>query len=936
MNHIINSCIWVLDRKGCFVESIPINRKIYFSQEKYLTDRTIRLVIENSHENFFENYVHTCLEKNQKFELEHICKIGDEQVKFYASIYPINQEKVILIPHDIQVTKSESKLKESHSIQEETAEQLQTILEAVPGLVSWINSDLRYLGVNRHLAEIYNLTPEIFVGKDIGFIGGYTAEFPAFVRNFFASNLTVAVQEMNSYLKTSDGLSIRQYLVVAQKYNQGKAACTVGIDITEIRQTETALALTGKAVESSSEAISMTDANGNHIYQNSAFTQLFDYATVAELNAAGGLLSLIENEKVATEIFDTMMSGSSWSGELTCRNRGGRIIQILMRIDVIQDATNKVIGFVAISTDITERKQAEKKLRENEQRFRSLIENSTDIIQILDKNGICQYISPSLDRILGYTAEELIGKSVLELIHPDDRWWMQQVIEGVKQHSRSRRGLDQYRVRHKNGYLCVFEAVAMNLLDDESVRGIVINCNDITEKKSAEEQLLHQSLYDSLTDLPNRALLTDRLQQALARTRRHPNYLFAVLTIDLDRFKVINESHGHSVGDQLLVATAKRLEACLRPGDTAARISSDEFVILLEPVHDLDDAVGLAALIQTAIAQPQELDGHKLFITASIGIAMSSANYQWAGDILRDASIAMAQAKAQSKASYQVFTSSMHNEVTEMMQLEGDLRQAVEMLEDLACPLLNSFALNYQPIISLSTGKLVGFEALVRWRHPERGLVSPVKFIPIAEETGLIIPLGRWVLWEACRQFQEWQKIYSQTNPTESLTVAVNLSGKQFSQPGLILQIQRILQKTGINSGGLKIELTESVVMDNAESASKILSQLRELGMQLSVDDFGTGYSSLSYLHRFPINTLKVDQSFVCNMGASGENCEIVRAIVTLAHSLGLDVVAEGIETEQQLTQLRNLGCEYGQGYLFSKPVDVAAATALLGTNFYC
>lgn len=928
MNHIMNSCIWVFDRTGYFLESVTIDRKIYFSQEHYRTDQTIRQIIENSQENIFFNYIQTCLKNNHQVELEHIFHIGEQKVKFNASLYPFSQEKVILIPHEIQVTKSsKSQLIKSQSIVEETAEQLQTILEAIPGLVSWISSDLHYLGVNRHLAELYNLIPEEFIGKHIGFLSRDDAEFPEFVHNFFASNSNFTVQEMNS--------SVRQYLVVAQKYNQGQAACTIGIDITELRETETALALTGKAVESSSEAISMTDANGSHIYQNSAFTQLFNYATVEELNVVGGLLSLILDEKVAKEISDRMAGGNSWSGEITCLTGSDRVVQILMRIDVIKDALDKVIGFVAVSTDITKRKEAEKKLQESEQRFRSLIENSTDIIQILDKNGIFQYVSPSLERILGYNSEALIGRSVMELVHPSDYWWMEQVIEGVKQKPRSCRGLDEYRVRHKNGAWLMFEAVAMNLLDQESVNGIVFNCQDVTEKKSAEEKLLHQSLYDRLTDLPNRALLMDRLQQALARTPRNPNYLFAVLTIDLDRFKIINESHGHSMGDQLLIKIAKRIKTCLRPGDTVARIGSDEFVILLETVHDLEDAIGLATLTQTAIEQPVELDGQRLFITASIGIAMSARNYEWAGDLLRDANIAMDQAKTRSKASYQVFTSSMHNQVTEMMQLEHDLRQAVAILEDWACPISNTFSLNYQPIICLSTGKLVGFEALVRWRHPQRGLVSPAKFIPIAEETGLIIPLGQWVLWEACRQFQEWQEINSRNNSTKPFTVAVNISGKQFSQPSLILQIQRILHKTGINPQGLKIEITESVVMENAESASKVLFQLRELGMQLSVDDFGTGYSSLSYLHRFPINTLKVDKSFVTNMGVNGENCEIVRAIVTLAHSLGLDVVAEGIETKQQLTLLKNLGCEYGQGYLFSKPVDVATATTLLGNDFY-
>ena len=882
----------------------------------------IRKLLENINQNIVNNHIKICLKTNRKVEIKHHSQPGKKQVKFQASIYPINQEKELLIFHDLQVINSKNKSPKSDSCLIEIDEKLQTLLEAIPGLVSWISSDLNYLGVKKHLAEIYKITPEEFIGKNIGFLNGNETEFTKFVRDFFASDATVAVHETSS--------SVGQYVIVAQKYDQGRAACTVGLDMTELREIKTVLALTGKAIESSSEAISMTDASGKYIFQNQAFTELFDYQNVEQVNANGGLLSLIVDNKVAKQISERMLSGSGWNGEVTCRSRRGKIIQILMRIDVIKDTKDKVTGFVAVSTDITERKQAKKQLQENEQRFRSLIENSTDIIQILDSKGIYQYVSPSQQRILGYTSEELIGKSVLDLIHPKDQWWMEQVIEGVKQGPKTRRGLDEYKVRHKNGSWCVFEAMIMNLLDDESVQGIVINCHDVTEKKLTEEKLLRTSLYDSLTDLPKRDLLMDRLQQALAHKHINPSNLFAVLTINLDRFKLINESHGHSMGDRLLIEITRRIKNCLGTEDTLARIGSDDFVILLETVSDLEDAISLATLIQTVIARPIKLDVHKLFITASIGIAMSSNDYQWAGDILRDADIAMDQAKVQSPGSYLVFNSSMHSYVTEMMQLEHDLHQAVEMLEEFACPITNTFLLHYQPIISLSTGKLVGFEALVRWRNSLGSMVSPVKFIPIAEKTGLIIPLGRWIFWEACRQLQEWQKVYSQIN----LNIAINISAKQFSQSNLISQIQRILRKTGIEPQGLKIEITESVIMDNAKFASKLLSHLRELGMHLSIDDFGTGYSSLSYLHRFPINSLKIDKSFVTNMGVNGENYEIVRAIITLAHSLGLDVVAEGIETEEQLTKLKNLGCEYGQGFLFSQPVNVTAATSLLDSHF--
>ena len=438
------------------------------------------------------------------------------------------------------------------------------------------------------------------------------------------------------------------------------------------------------------------------------------------------------------------------------------------------------------------------------------------------------------------------------------------------------------------------------------------------ELEESREHFRHVAFHDTLTDLPNRALLINHLQLSMDRVRRHPNHLFALLFLDLDRFKNINDSLGHVAGDQLLTSIARRLEECLRPSDTVARLGGDEFAILLDGLEDYNDAIRVAERAQKELSRPLCLNGHEVYTTASIGITLSTIGYEHPENILRDADTAMYHAKEKGKARYELFDAVMHARAVARLQLENDLRRAVGREE---------MMVYYQPIVALDTGKLAGFEALVRWQHPQRGFVSPSDFIAIAEETGLIVELGRLVLQEACRQMRAWQLAHPLR---KGLSISVNLSGKQFTQPNLIDQIKEILLETGLDPHSLKLEITESVVMENAEIAKSMLMQLRSLGVKLSIDDFGTGYSSLSYLHRFPVNTLKIDRSFIGDMSLGDENMEIVRTIMTLASNLGMDVVAEGVETEKQLAQLKEMKCEYGQGYLFSRALDAGAASALL------
>ncbi|MBD2087250.1 EAL domain-containing protein [Coleofasciculus sp. FACHB-542] len=583
-------------------------------------------------------------------------------------------------------------------------------------------------------------------------------------------------------------------------------------------------------------------------------------------------------------------------------------------------------------------------LQESEQRFRALIENATDIIIIVNASGQVTYVSPSVNRILGYAPDGLIGKNALTFIHPEDVLLVKQRLKNSIQNPNVTQRLGEYRVQHRNGSWGIFEAVTTNLLNDPAVQGIVVNCHDITERKQAEEQLRHHAFYDSLCGLPNRTLFLERLASQIKHSQRYKDSLFAVLFLDLDRFEMVKYSLGHLVSDQLLIATAGKLMTCLRPTDTLARIGTDEFAILLEDIHDVSDAIRVVEQIQGELNSPFNLDGREVFTTTSIGIAFAGKGQEgWEPvrkasapmplcpsasshnnllprpqDLLRAADTAMYHARLEGKGRYVVFHRAMHTLAVAHLQLETDLRRAIIATE---------FQLYYQPIVELATGKIKAFEALVRWNHPTRGMVPPSEFIPVAEDTGLIIPLGTWVLNEACRQLKVWQQQYS---TTQGLAISVNLSGKQFSQPNLIEQIDRILRKTGLDGHYLKLEITESCLLENAEAAAILLWQLRDRNIQLSIDDFGTGYSSLNYLHRFPVNTLKIDRSFVNRMGAGGKDAEIVKAIVALAHNLGMSVTAEGIETAQQLAQLKALQCERGQGYFFSNPLDNGAAGQLI------
>ena len=560
--------------------------------------------------------------------------------------------------------------------------------------------------------------------------------------------------------------------------------------------------------------------------------------------------------------------------------------------------------------DITDRKLADEALKESQERYVLSARGANDGLWDWNMKANVLYYSSRWKSMLGYAENEITDspEEWLGRIHPNDRV---QVEAEIAAHigRRTPHFKNEHRIKQKDGtYRWVLSrGLAVR---DKSVNAYRMagSMTDITDRKMAEEQLIFDALHDSLTCLPNRVLFMDRLSHAVSREKRNKNYLFAVCFLDMDRFKVLNDSLGHTIGDKLLITISERLEESLRPDDTVARLGGDEFAILLEDLQDRPEALQIADRILEKISQPFGLDGQEVFTSASIGITFSSTGYDNPENLLRDADIAMYHAKSGGSACYQVFDKNMYDSAVAQLQMETDFRQAINQ---------NEFRLHYQPIVSVKTGRITGVEALVRWYHPKNGLISPGEFIPIAEETGLIVQLGDWILLEACRQLGVWQKQFTAEYP---LTVSVNISSKQLL-PSFIGYVKEVIRKTGIAPNSLILEITESVIMENAEMAAPLLLQLKEMNVQLHIDDFGTGYSSLSYLHRFPLDALKIDRSFVSRISSNGDNLEIIKAITTLAHSLGMDVVAEGVEAEEQLIELKALKCEYMQGFYFSKPL---------------
>jgi diguanylate cyclase (GGDEF)-like protein/PAS domain S-box-containing protein len=794
---------------------------------------------------------------------------------------------------------------------------LEELFQNSPEAIVLVDNDSRVLRINRPFTDLFGYTEEELVGHpmdDMLTTGEYRGEAHDITQQITRGEKVT----LETVRRRKNGSPVEVSITgVPVRYGGGQVG-VFGIyrDMTSRNAIERELRRLQKAVETTQLGVTVTDLDGRIVYVNPAEADMHGW-DVEDL--IGQDARVFAADKQATPLTpQQLQSLTSWRRETINKRNDGSVFPVQLMSDVVRDVGGAVVGIVTTCEDITRRKAAEAALRASEERYALAARGANDGLWDWEVPSRTAYFSDRWKAILGFGPAEVEGTIDwwLDRVHPEDADRVQEDLDahlrGDSEHFES-----EHRVRHKDeAYRWVLvRGLAVRDADGQPQR-MAGSITDISAWKRVEETLARDALYDPLTGLPNRSFFTNLLERAVRRVRRRKGYKFAVLFLDLDRFKVVNDSLGHETGDQLLIGVSERLERCLRPGDVVARLAGDEFCILVDDITGGDDAIRIAERVQEEFAAPFQLNGHRIFASASIGIATSDTELG-PEHLLRDADTAMYRAKSRGRSRFEMFDQEMHERAMRLLEMESDLRTALDE---------GQFRLHYLPTVSLATRKVEGFEALVRWEHPQRGTVSPAEFVPIAEETGVMIRLGQWILREACRQMMVWSEAFPGIN---DLSVSVNLSRHQLQQVDLVEDVERILTETGLDPERLKLEVTETVLMDDPEFSTTVVRRLSKIGVQVQIDDFGTGYSSLSYLNNLHIDTLKIDRSFISSLG-HGKRSVVVEAILRLATELGIHVVAEGVETERQLESLNELSCQHGQGFLFSKPLTVEAATQML------
>jgi diguanylate cyclase (GGDEF)-like protein/PAS domain S-box-containing protein len=721
-----------------------------------------------------------------------------------------------------------------------------------------------------------------------------------------------------------DGL-LAQSISLAYPAGDVVIATIVIYVVLRVRQTRAAGAVPLGLIGAGLGALAVSDSGFAYLTATNAYTSgnLIDigwflgFTTIA-LAGIRGSRPAVEGDTIAAEgrplpmlfPYAAVLIALAASSIEVVRAGSSDLVMTWIRTAIVLALVARQIVTLSENLSLTKHLNARlRDLRASEKRFEALVQHSSDVVTVVDSAGVVEYQSESVQRVFGYTAESLVGKPITDLLLGESAERLRATLEEAATESYATRVIEG-TLPHLTGRVCHAEMTITNLLDNANVGGFVLNTRDISERKTLQDQLIHEAFHDALTDLANRTLFSDRVEDILRRGFRDGNFA-AVLFMDLDGFKSVNDSLGHAAGDLLLVQFAERLTECVRPADLVARLGGDEFAVLIPDQVDYKIPVSIVKRIMRSLKRSFVIDGHEIHLSASIGIATTEGEIDNSDQLLRNADLAMYRAKS-GEGGYAIYDPKMHARLVERLQLEADLRRALD---------LDELVLHYQPIVALGSGAITGFEALVRWQHPTRGLVPPDEFIGLAEETGLIRPLGRWVLEQACRELAGWRKSYG----LPWLTISVNLSGYQLQHGSLVADVSAALAASDLPAHCLVLEMTESVLMDHSEENLELLGSLKEMGVRLAIDDFGTGYSSLSYLHRFPVDILKIDRSFVERLGTSGDDSELVGTIVRLGQSLRMTTIAEGVEEPEQVRLLQQLGCELAQGFHFSRPIFAEA-----------